>query len=189
MRSHRDRGRPDLHGRESRPLRRRSLPDDDGRRARFGPAGRVRALPEERQRLRRNPLRIRYRVRLAVLRKPRRRLFSVSPRDPAGHLSGRESRAHPATRHLPPSWVRTDEHYSFRENPRGESPRVDLPRREELRRRERTPWAITRWSGIRSIDGGGRSFYTALGHTKESYSDPLFREHLASAISWAASVR
>ncbi|HLE71485.1 MAG TPA: ThuA domain-containing protein, partial [Vicinamibacteria bacterium] len=30
-----------------------------------------------------------------------------------------EDREHPATRHLPPSWVRTDEHYSFRENPRG----------------------------------------------------------------------
>ncbi len=37
------------------------------------------------------------------------------------------------------------------------------------------------------LEGGGRSFYTALGHTKESYADPLFREHLGSAIAWAAS--
>jgi type 1 glutamine amidotransferase len=31
---------------------------------------------------------------------------------------------------------------------------------------------------------GGRSFYTALGHTNESYEDPLFIEHLAGAVTW-----
>ncbi len=33
---------------------------------------------------------------------------------------------------------------------------------------------------------GGRSFYTAGGHTVESYSEPLFRAHLANGILWAA---
>jgi type 1 glutamine amidotransferase len=33
---------------------------------------------------------------------------------------------------------------------------------------------------------GGRAFYTALGHTVEDYSDPLFLGHLAGAIEWAA---
>jgi hypothetical protein len=32
--------------------------------------------------------------------------------------------------------------------------------------------------------GKGRSFYTALGHDKESYSDPLFRKHLQGGITW-----
>jgi type 1 glutamine amidotransferase len=33
---------------------------------------------------------------------------------------------------------------------------------------------------------GGRVFYTALGHTVEDFSDPLFLGHLAGGIDWAA---
>ena len=33
---------------------------------------------------------------------------------------------------------------------------------------------------------GGRSWYTALGHTDESYAEPHFRSHLAGGILWAA---
>ena len=33
---------------------------------------------------------------------------------------------------------------------------------------------------------GGRSWYTALGHTRESYSEPLFLEHLLGGIQFAA---
>jgi type 1 glutamine amidotransferase len=32
---------------------------------------------------------------------------------------------------------------------------------------------------------GGRQFYTALGHKKEHYSDPMFRKHLLGGIRWA----
>ena len=32
---------------------------------------------------------------------------------------------------------------------------------------------------------GARSFYTALGHKKEYYSDPNFRKHLLGGIQWA----
>jgi type 1 glutamine amidotransferase len=31
---------------------------------------------------------------------------------------------------------------------------------------------------------GGRAFYTALGHTDASYTEPLFMEHLAGGIKW-----
>ena len=34
---------------------------------------------------------------------------------------------------------------------------------------------------------GGRSFYTALGHTAAAYSDTLFTEHLYGGIYWAAT--
>ncbi len=34
---------------------------------------------------------------------------------------------------------------------------------------------------------GGRSFYTALGHTPELYSDSLFQEHIYGGIYWAAT--
>jgi type 1 glutamine amidotransferase len=35
---------------------------------------------------------------------------------------------------------------------------------------------------------GGRAWYTALGHTKESYSDPLFLQHVWGGIAWAAGL-
>lgn len=34
---------------------------------------------------------------------------------------------------------------------------------------------------------GGRSFYTALGHIAETYSDWMFREHIYGGIFWAAT--
>jgi type 1 glutamine amidotransferase len=33
--------------------------------------------------------------------------------------------------------------------------------------------------------GAGRVFYTAMGHTKESYSEPFFVRHLANGLDWA----
>ena len=36
---------------------------------------------------------------------------------------------------------------------------------------------------------GGRAFYTAGGHTSESYREPEFVEHLTGAIEWAAGLR
>jgi type 1 glutamine amidotransferase len=35
---------------------------------------------------------------------------------------------------------------------------------------------------------GGRAWYTALGHTIESYSEPAFRSHLLGGILWAAGL-
>ena len=35
---------------------------------------------------------------------------------------------------------------------------------------------------------GGRSWYTAMGHTKESYDEPLFRLHLLGGIESAAGI-
>ncbi|KAK0542384.1 hypothetical protein OC845_006647 [Tilletia horrida] len=35
-----------------------------------------------------------------------------------------------------------------------------------------------------SRGGPGRSWYTSLGHSPETYSDPLFRQHLTSGIQW-----
>lgn len=35
----------------------------------------------------------------------------------------------------------------------------------------------------REVDGG-RVFYTAMGHTRESYAEPWFRRHLANGLDW-----
>ena len=34
---------------------------------------------------------------------------------------------------------------------------------------------------------GGRTFYTALGHTVESYADPLFLDHVWGGLMWVLS--
>jgi type 1 glutamine amidotransferase len=33
--------------------------------------------------------------------------------------------------------------------------------------------------------GGGRAFYTALGHKKEHYANPLLARHILGGILWA----
>ena len=38
-------------------------------------------------------------------------------------------------------------------------------------------------SWAREVDGS-RVFYTAMGHTKESYSDPWFLRHVADGLDW-----
>ena len=41
-------------------------------------------------------------------------------------------------------------------------------------------------AAIRQFYDGGRAWYTALGHTREAYAEPLFREHLLGGIRFAA---
>lgn len=93
-----------------------------------------------------------------------------------------EDRDHPATAHLSAEWTRTDEWYNFRSNPRGEVRvlmSLDTGSFEGSEMEEDHPiaWCHT--------EGRGRAFYTGLGHTTESYSEPLFLEHLLGAICWA----
>jgi type 1 glutamine amidotransferase len=94
-----------------------------------------------------------------------------------------EDPTHPATESLPQPWEHVDEWYDFRANPR---PYVQvLLTVDEASYRgggmgEDHPIAWCR------PYGRGRSFYTALGHTNESYVDPTFRAHLAGGIRWAA---
>jgi type 1 glutamine amidotransferase len=96
-----------------------------------------------------------------------------------------EDASHPSTAHLSETWARTDEWYGFRINPR--DPVNVLLSLDEL---SYSP-------GDGAMDGdhpiawyheynGGRSFYTALGHTTESYAEAEFLEHVAGGIEWAS---
>jgi type 1 glutamine amidotransferase len=76
-----------------------------------------------------------------------------------------------ATRGLPNPWERADEWYEFRSPPAAHV----LARLDESR-----PLA---W--CHRYDGG-RSVYTAMGHTKDSYAEPRFVRHLLGAIEMAA---
>jgi type 1 glutamine amidotransferase len=91
----------------------------------------------------------------------------------------------PSTRHLPRRWTRTDEWYNFAANPRG---RVDvLATLDESTYSGGTMGADHPISWCRRVKRG-RSWYTAGGHTSESYSELAFRRHLLGGILWAAGL-
>jgi cytochrome c len=92
---------------------------------------------------------------------------------------------HPSTKGLPTAWERTDEWYNFRSNPRG-AVQV-LATLDEATYSGGAMGADHPIAWCQTI-GGGRSWYTAMGHTKESYKEPLFRLHLLGGIESAAGV-
>jgi type 1 glutamine amidotransferase len=92
---------------------------------------------------------------------------------------------HPSTRGLPGEWVRRDEWYNFREDP---SPNVTtLVLLDETSYTGGTMSTRHPVAWYHEYDGG-RAWYTALGHTVESYAEPLFRAHLLGGIRWAAGM-
>ncbi|MFV2118170.1 ThuA domain-containing protein, partial [Streptomyces sp. Act-28] len=89
---------------------------------------------------------------------------------------------HPSTAHLGDAWERTDEWYDYRANPR-EQVKV-------LATLDETTYDGGKMKGDHPIawcqsHGGGRSFYTGGGHTKESYADEAFRAHLLGGMRYA----
>ena len=90
---------------------------------------------------------------------------------------------HPATRALPATWVRTDEWYNFRAVPR---PTVRVLLRLDEGSYEGGSMGDDHPAAWAHAVGDGRAVYTALGHTDESYAEPLFLSHLDGALCWAA---
>ncbi|GAA0957324.1 ThuA domain-containing protein [Virgisporangium aurantiacum] len=93
-----------------------------------------------------------------------------------------EDRTNASTAHLPQTWTRTDEWYNYRTNPRSRV-RV-LANLDEAS-----------YSGGSMGDhpitwcqnyGGGRAWYTGLGHTQESYADANFTRMLLGGLQIAA---
>lgn len=94
-----------------------------------------------------------------------------------------EDHKHPATAHLGDSWERTDELYNYRTNPRDKV--------KVLATLDETTYTGGTMKGDHPITWcqtyeGGRSFYTGLGHTKESYADADFRQLLLGGVRYAA---
>ncbi|MDB5116514.1 MAG: Crp/Fnr family transcriptional regulator [Mucilaginibacter sp.] len=96
-----------------------------------------------------------------------------------------------ATKMLPHIWKRVDEWYHFKELPKDvhvlitfdESSITYKPNEEALKMGANHPMAW--WHDF----DGGRAFYTELGHTDESYSDPLYLQHLLGGIQYAMGVK
>jgi type 1 glutamine amidotransferase len=93
--------------------------------------------------------------------------------------------SHASTKHLPATWVRKDEWYNFKNM----NPDVKVLLKIDE----------TSYTGGKNGDNhpmawyqdyeGGRVFYTELGHTEESYSDPLYLQHILGGIQYAIGIK
>jgi cytochrome c len=93
------------------------------------------------------------------------------------------SAQHPSTQGLPNPWRRIDEWYDFRSDPSAVAQVLLTVDESTYQGGKMGPTHPIAWS--RAFDGG-RSWYTAMGHTRESFADENFRNHLLGGIRWAA---
>ncbi len=91
--------------------------------------------------------------------------------------------SHIACKHLPSRWTRTDEWYNFKQAPTNMQILLSI---DESTYQGGTMGANHPMSWCHAYDGG-KAFYTALGHTVESYRDSLFLEHILKGVLWAAN--
>ena len=96
-----------------------------------------------------------------------------------------EDRHTAATAGLAPVWRRTDEWYAFRSNPRGRVHVLATVDERSYDPDDASMGADHPIAWCRRYDGG-RSLYTAMGHTSESFREPSFEAHLLGAIEMAA---
>lgn len=92
-----------------------------------------------------------------------------------------KDKSHPSTKHLPDEWIRKDEWYDFKKLNKDVNVLITIDE--------------TSYSGGGHGDyhpmvwyheyDGGRSFYTELGHTDESFAEPLYLQHLLGGIQYA----
>ncbi|MCH2137005.1 MAG: ThuA domain-containing protein [Phycisphaerales bacterium] len=88
---------------------------------------------------------------------------------------------HPSMAGMPLDWVRTDEWYDYRANPRGKV--HVLASLDEASYTARAPMGDHPIIWTTSV-GKGNSLYTGGGHTNEAFQEPLFRDHLRQSIEF-----
>ena len=109
-----------------------------------------------------------------------------------------EDQSHPVTKNLPAVWSRADEWYNFAQSPRDntnvlisidensydpEKPQQEESEddagvaQEDTTKQDHPMVWWHRW-------GDGRIFYSALGHTEQSYTEPLYIQFVEDAINW-----
>lgn len=90
-------------------------------------------------------------------------------------------KSHISTKMLPDVWKRTDEWYNYKD--RRDNTNV-------LLKMDESSYQGGNMNGDHPIAwyhefDGGRAWYTGLGHTEESYSEPLFLQHILGGIQYA----
>jgi cytochrome c len=89
-------------------------------------------------------------------------------------------RTHPATKHLDSNWIRRDEWYNFKSIVPGLHVLIKI---DETSYKGGKNGDDHPMSWYREFDGG-RTFYTELGHTKESYKEEAFLKHVLGGIEY-----
>ena len=87
-----------------------------------------------------------------------------------------------ATKHLPKEWKRTDEFYSYKKLDSADLHVLITIDENSYHGGKRMGYHPMAW--YHEYDGG-RAFYTELGHTKESYTEPDYLKHLLGGIQYA----
>ena len=120
---------------------------------------------------------------MALVRAARRRTLQAS-RSPgrARKTVTVEDRTSAATKGLPATWTRTDEWYEFRT--------ASTPARARAGHggRATATWAPSALAWCHRYDGG-RSVYTAMGHTQESFTEPPFLATCWARSRWPPAAR
>ncbi|MFC7762389.1 ThuA domain-containing protein [Catellatospora bangladeshensis] len=93
-----------------------------------------------------------------------------------------EAPVNASTAHLPSTWTRSDEWYNYRTNPRA-NVRVLMNLNEASYTGGNMGDHPITWC---QAYGGGRAWYTGLGHTEASYTDTNFTRMLLGGIQIAA---
>lgn len=111
--------------------------------------------------------------------------FLDHPMTPSNVQNGKfivTQKNHWSTQGMPDEFERKDEFYSFKDI----SPKINVVLKidEKSYQGGKNP-DFHPISWYQDFDGG-RSFYTAMGHTDETFSEPLFLNHLLAGIKYAA---
>jgi type 1 glutamine amidotransferase len=91
---------------------------------------------------------------------------------------------HPATAGLPNPWIRSDEWYEIRDLQPDLVPLLTIDESSYKAPGENPSASPRPISWFHEFDGG-RAFYTALGHTSESFEEPLFLDHVWGGLRYA----
>ena len=95
------------------------------------------------------------------------------------------NRNHTSTKHLPENWNHRDEWYNYKNINKDVQVLINLDEKSYQGGENGENHPI---SWFHEFDGG-RAFYTGLGHTNESYTDPLFLKHVWGGIQYAIGTR
>ena len=90
------------------------------------------------------------------------------------------NRDHPSTSDMPVHWSHFDEWYNFRDLQPDINVLINLDESSYQGGSNGTSHPIAWYHSY----GGGRSFYTGLGHTEAAFEDPNFRRHLSGGLRY-----
>lgn len=95
------------------------------------------------------------------------------------------NRRHPSTTHLQQTWIHRDEWYDFKNIKEGLNILMTL---DETTYKGGKMGKFHPIAWFQEFDGG-RSFYTALGHTNESYDSELFQKHIIGGVKYVLKIK